>query len=85
MEQKLIFTENSPREQYEELYKLDMGSVFEIRSDYETVVRRIKEYKPQDLLFDVFPINPGTDLYTVYGPNHLVVTDNRMLLYPLNG
>lgn len=80
MESKLTFTETTPREQYEKLYSLAMGSVFKIQADYETVMRRIEEYKPQGLTFKVFPINPGTDLYTMYGPNHCVITDNRVLL-----
>lgn len=79
LKSKLIFTESSPKEQYEELYKLDMGSIFKVQSDYETVMRRIEDYKPQNLSFKVFPINPGTDLYTMYGPDHCVVTDNRQL------
>ena len=79
LKSKLVFTESSPKEQYEELYKLDMGSVFKVQSDYETVMRRIEEYKPQNLSFKVFPVNPGTDLYTMYGPDHCVVTDNRQL------
>lgn len=77
---KLVFTENSPQEQYEELYKLEMGQVFKIQSGYETVMRRIKEYMPEGIVFKVFPINPGTALYTMYGPDHCIVTDNRMLL-----
>lgn len=77
---KLILTENSPKEQYEELYKLNMGGVFKIESDYETVMRRIEEYTPEGFVFKVFPINPGTSLYTMYGPDHCVVIDNRMLL-----
>ena len=77
---KLVFTEDTPKEQYEELYKLEMGQVFKIKSDYETVMRHIEEYMPEGLVFKVFPINPGTALYTMYGPDHCVVTDNRMLL-----
>ena len=77
---KLVFTENSPKEQYDELYKLELGQVFKIQSDYETVMRRIEEYMPENLVFKVFPITPGTALYTMYGPDHCVVTDNRMLL-----
>lgn len=77
---KLVFTENSPKEQYDELYKLNMGDVFKVHSDYETVMQRIEDYKPQNLVFKVFPINPGTSLYTMYGPDHCVVTDNRTLL-----
>lgn len=80
LREKLVFTGDSLREQYNELYKLDMGQVFKIASDYETVMRRIEEYTPENLIFSVFPINPGTDLYTIYGPDHSVVTDNRTLL-----
>ena len=80
LKSKLVFTENTPKEQYEELYKLEMGQVFKIQSDYETVMRRIEEYMPDGLVFKVFPINPGTSLYTMYGPDHCVVTDNRQLL-----
>lgn len=77
---KLVFTENSPKEQYEKLYKLKIGDVFKIQSDYETVMRRIEEYRPQNLVFGVYPINPGTSLYTIYGSDHCIVTDNRELL-----
>lgn len=76
---KLVFTGKSPREQYEALYKLGKGEVFKIQSDYETVMRRIDDYKPQNLVFEVFPITPGTSLFTMYGSNHCVVTDNHPL------
>ena len=77
---KLTFNQNTPKEQYEELFKLNEGDVFEVSSEYETVLRRITEdYAPTDREFEVFPINPGTDLYTMYGPNHLVVTRNRLI------
>lgn len=81
---KLVFTENSTQEQYLELYKLAVGDIFEIQSDYETVMRRIEDYKPENLVFGVFPINPGTSLYTLYGPNHCIVTDNREVSYTGN-
>lgn len=78
---KLYFTEDTPKEQYDELYKLDMGQVFKVLTkDYETVMQRIEDYLPENLVFKVFPINPGTDLFTMYGPEHCVITDNRMLL-----
>lgn len=76
---KLVFTEDSPQEQYLELYKLPKGSVFKVKSDYETVMRRIEEYKPESLIFEVFPINPGTSLYTMYGPDHCVVVESTGL------
>ena len=80
MDKKLVFDGNTTKEQYEELYKLDMGEVFKVKADFETVMRRIEDYKPSNVVFEVFPITPGTDLYTIYGPDHCVVTDNRMLL-----
>lgn len=80
LKKKLVFDESSPKEQYDELFKLEIGEIFKIQSDYETVMRRIDEYAPGNILFKVFPINPGTALYTLYGPDHCIVTDNRMLL-----
>lgn len=77
---KIILNGSSPKEKYDELFKLPLGGIFKIESDYETVMLRITEYKPDNISFKVFPINPGTDLYTMYGPDHCVVTDNRELL-----
>lgn len=79
MTKKLIFTEESPKELYDELYKLNEGDVFMVKSDYETVMLRIDEYAPSDIEFEVFPINPGTALYTMYGSDHCVVTHKRTL------
>lgn len=78
--EKLVFTESSPKEQYDKLFQLEVGQIFKVASDYETVMRRIEEYKPETLVFKVFPINPGTDLYTMYGPDHCIITDNRNLI-----
>lgn len=75
---KLVLTEDSPKEQYEELYKLKVGEVFKIKSGYETVMRRISEYVPEGNTFKVFPINPGTALYTMCGSDHCVVTETTM-------
>lgn len=80
MGSKLIFTENTPYEQYLKLYALQVGDVFKIQSDYETVMQRIEDYKPTNIVFEVFPINPGTSLFTIYGPDHCVVTNNHLLL-----
>ena len=76
---KLVFTEDSPQSQYEELFKLKVGDVFKVSSDYETVMRRIEEFTPKGVTFEVFPINPGTDLYTMYGSDHLVVVENTSI------
>ena len=75
---KLVFNENTPKEQYDELYNLPEGSIFKVEADYETVMMRIEEYKPLGD-FQVFPINPGTDQYTLVGPNHCMVTVNTLL------
>lgn len=77
---KIILDINSPKEQYGRLFSLKVGEVFKVNSDdYETVMERINEYLPDDLNFEVFPITPGTDLYTMYGPCHCVVTLNEKL------
>ena len=76
---KLVFNENTGKEQYEELYKLPAGRIFKVEADYETVMMRIEEYKPEGHTFEAFPINPGTDQYTLVGPNHCMVTVNTLL------
>lgn len=73
---RLVFNEDTPKEQYDLLYKLPEGSIFKIENDYETVMRRIEEYKSEGHIFEVFPINPGTDQYTLVGPNHCMVVEN---------
>lgn len=70
---KLVFNATTPKEQYEELYTLQVGDVFKIESDYETVMQRIIDYMPEGLSFEAYPINPGTKLFTTYGPDHAVV------------
>lgn len=74
MSEKLILNGTSPKEQYEKLYAFGVGEIFMIEDDYETVLRRIDEYMPKGLDFRVFPITPGTSLYTMYGPDHCIVT-----------
>lgn len=78
MKQKLILNENSPREKYEELFKLPKGDIVKV-TDYETVMQRIETYKPKNGNFEVFPINPGTSLYTLYGCDHVVITENTIV------
>ena len=76
---KLSFDENTPREQYEELYKLSEGQLFKVNAaDYETVMQRIEDYKPAECEFEVFPVNPGTDTYSLTGPDHCVIVKNTL-------
>lgn len=70
---KIILNGSSPRELYNEVFQLEVGQVFKVESDYETVMRRIHEYSNSGT-FEVYPIAPGTDLYIMYGPDHCVVT-----------
>ena len=72
---KLEFDENSPKEMYDELYKCDEGYVFKV-NDYETVMQRIEDYKPAEGEFETFPINPGTEQYSLVGPDHCVIVKN---------
>lgn len=74
---KVILNGQSTREEYNALFLLKAGDVFKISSEYETVLERIEELHGDD--FQVFPINPGTDLFTIYGDSHLVVTKNNLL------
>lgn len=77
--EKLVFTEDSPKELYDALFELGVGDVFKIADGYETVMMRIEEYTPNGVRFRVFPINPGTSLYTLYGPDHCVVVENTKI------
>lgn len=77
---KLTFDKNTPRSAYEELYEREVGDVFKVtESDYETVMNRIEQYAPNNKSFEVFPITPGTSLYTTYGAEHCVVTKNETI------
>ena len=77
MSGKITISDNSTKDSYLQLYELPVGTVFKITGNYETVMRRIEEFTPDGILFEVFPITPGTDLYTIYGCDHLVVTENK--------
>lgn len=71
---------NSVANDYAELYEQPVGTVIKVDYDnYETVMERILENTPAGKSFEVYPINPGTDLYTMYGPNHCIVTKNESL------
>lgn len=74
---KLVFDEKTPMEQYEELFTMKEGDLFVVVSkDYETVMERIEECKPSGIDFEVFPVNPGTDVYSLTGPDHVMVVKN---------
>lgn len=74
MEKKLVLTENTPIEEYENLYSKDEGFIFKVEGDYEAVMQRIKDHTPPMLDFEVYPINPGTAQFTLVGCGHCIVT-----------
>lgn len=72
----IILSVDSKREDYEGLFTKSVGTIFKVvPDDYETVMVRISEYRPDNITeFEVTPITPGTSLFTIYGPDHLIVT-----------
>lgn len=76
---KMILNGSSPKESYDKLFTFEVGQIFKIESDYETVMERIESYKPENLFFRVFPITPGTSLFTLYGPDHCIVTSKHLI------
>lgn len=75
---KIKLDTDSTVEEYKEILKLDVGDVFEVCDDFDTIMERIDEATPRNKDFEVFPINPGTDLYVTYGCNHCVVIENKL-------
>lgn len=77
--EKLIITDSSTKEDYKKVLSLNVGDVFKVEGDYETCLARIEEVRAETEgspeTFGVCPITPGTSLFTVYGPQHLIVTD----------
>lgn len=79
--QKIVITEDTPTSDYAPLLDLKVGDVFKIEGNYEELVNRIDRYvKNNNSDLEYFPINPGTSLYTMYGCNHFVITneDNKL-------
>lgn len=68
---------NSTEEEISKLFNLNVGDVFRISEGFEGVMMLIEVYTPDGKDFEVYPINPGTELYTMYGPGHCVVTKNQ--------
>lgn len=85
-DKKLVLNGESEKDVYYKLFDLHVGEVFKIESDYETVLTRISESQKNfseengNFFFSVFPINPGTDLYTIYGDSHVIVVENSRAL-----
>lgn len=69
---------NSTQEAYTNLFGSPVGTIVNVLN-YETVFRRIEEYKPAGLEFELYPITPGTDLFTIYGCDHAIISVNRVV------
>jgi len=65
----------SPTEDYLALFDEPVGTVLRV-DNFETVMRRIEENIPEGKTFELTSINPGTQLYTMYGCGHCIVTAN---------
>jgi hypothetical protein len=79
MAAQVIMTVNSTEEDYTELFNKPIGTVVKIpTADYETVLLRVQIFAG-DTPFELFPITPGTGLFTTYGPEHVVITVNDFI------
>jgi hypothetical protein len=66
---------DSPNEVYEQLLTLNVGDVFKYKKDSLSILRRVQEMLPLNGVnsFLFRDVTPGTSLFTIYGPNTLVV------------
>lgn len=69
--------EDSTAEEYAGIFSLAIGDIVRFVGNYETIMRRIKEYLPEGLVFELTYIAPGTSLYIMYGPDHCIVTNKK--------
>lgn len=72
----ITVSNNSTAEEISQLFELNVGDVFRISEGFEGVMMLIEIQTPKDKDFEVYPITPGTELYTMYGAGHCVVTKN---------
>lgn len=64
-----------PSPDFNKVYDLAVGEVFQYTHDVETLMVYIQANLPVTLSeFEVRTISPGTNLYTLYGPNACIVT-----------
>ena len=73
----ITVSNNSTVEEISQLYDLNVGDVFRISEGFDGVMALIEQNTPTGKLFEVYPITPGTKLYTMYGAGHCVVTKNE--------
>ena len=69
----------TPESDYTTLFSMPVGTVIRVKGGYETVLTRIKEATPPNKEFVLTPITAGTSLFTTYGPNHLIVSQNNII------
>lgn len=69
---------NSTQEELNKVYASEEGTVIHIEGHFGSVLELLQDNVPQGLIFEVFEITPGTYSYTLYGPNHVIVTKRRL-------
>lgn len=73
------FNFNDPEETFNAIYDLEVGAVFKYTANEESLLLRIEQDLPETLEeFKVRIIPPGADLYSLYGPNHAIVSSRKL-------
>lgn len=71
----------STGEDIEKILSFPVGTVFEMDFNvFEELAARIERIIPEGSTFNYGTINPGTDLYTIFGYNHCVILQNDLLV-----
>lgn len=73
-------TPQTSQQVLEQLFSSPVNTIFEMDFDhFEELVALIERNIPDGVSFDYFPVNPGTELYITYGPNHCVIIHNEVV------
>ena len=65
---------DSSDDDFDTIYDLEVGEVFKFKKNPETLVAKIATRKPDVLsIFEVRLATPGSEYYTAYGDNTMVV------------
>ena len=76
---KQSLNKDSTNEELLEVLNSEVGTVvFITETDFYEVIGRLFRLKPQESDFDLSAIMAGTDLYSMYGSGHLIITQNTI-------
>jgi hypothetical protein len=79
---KIKISYKSEEEQFNQVYLLEPGYVFEFTEDFASLAERFVSDKPEEYSYSIAYVRPGTELFTIYGPNHVVVIDQEFVPEP---